>query len=265
MTFNNSVLLILKQNNGIEFNDLLSRISPRYKNRSSAFSALSRSLKNLESLGKIKRKNSSIFITDKGLASIHIEMREKLVLKLNEAMKDPVNNLEEIVQLLIVFTERANESKDLLLNARENALFSIKDLSDLQDKIEFKKEFLDKMASLIGVQEERLRELNFNDNKTFVFDNSFVSALISFSGIEKIFIETINPELEKKLPSVFRKDNSFVIENDFKQKIFDIILSEILSDFVLYLPRMKIFVSKGKANCFALHEDLKAFEKELSH
>ena len=72
MTFNNSILLILKSSKNIEFNELLSRISSRYKNQSSAYSSLSRALKNLESLGKIKRKNNRIYITDKGMASIQI-------------------------------------------------------------------------------------------------------------------------------------------------------------------------------------------------
>ncbi len=260
MTFNNSILLILKQNGNEEFNELLSRISQRYKNNSSAYSALSRAIKNLDSLGLVNRKGSRIFITDKGLLSIQIEMKEKLVLKLNELIKKPIENLEEIVQLLIVFSERANESSDLLLNARENALFTIKDLSELQEKIEQRKVFLEKMASLIGVQEERLRELNFNDSRKFVFDNNFVKKLISFSGEEKIVIETRDHILLKKTPNVFRKENSFIIENEFKEKIFNILLNFKLSKFIIYLPRMKIFVSKGEANCFALHQTIKSFE-----
>ena len=57
MTFSNSVLLIIKQNNGIDHNDLFARISSRYKNHSSANSALSRTLKNQISFGLIKNEN----------------------------------------------------------------------------------------------------------------------------------------------------------------------------------------------------------------
>lgn len=260
MTFNNSILLMLKQNGSEEFNELLLRVSSRYKNNFSAYASLSRALKNLDSLGLIKKVGSRIFITDKGLASIQIEMREKLVIKLNELMKKPLDNLEDIVQLLIVFAERANESNDLLLNARENALFTIKDISDLQEKIEQRKEFLDKMASLIGIQEERLREMNFNDMQEFVFDENFVKKIISFSVNEKLIIETRDEILLKKLPEVFRKENSFFIEDDFKKKVFDILLSSKLSKFTIYTSKMKIFVLNGKSFCFALHKIIKEFK-----
>lgn len=263
MTFNNTILLILKQNGSEEFNELLSRISHRYKNNSTAFAALSRAIKNLGSSGLVKKVGSRIFITDKGLVSIQIEMREKLVLRLNELLKKPLDNLEEIVQLLIVFSERANESNDLLLNARENAFFTIKHISDLQEKIDQRKDFLEKMASLIGVQEERLRELNFNDSKEFVFDEKLVKKIIVFSKNEKIIVETRDAFLLEKLPQVFRKENSFIIEEDFKEKIFEILLLNKLNNFVIYLPSIKIFVSNGLANFFGLYKILKEFEKDF--
>jgi hypothetical protein len=261
MTFNNSILLILKQNGSEEFNELLIRISPRYKNNSSANAALCRAIKNLSSMGLIKKINSRIFITDKGLASIHIEMKEKLVLRLNELMKKPLENLEEIVQLLIVFSERANESNDLLLNAKENSTFTIKDLDELQKRIDSRKDFLDKMASLIGIQEERLRELNFNDSKDFVFDKNFVKKLLLFSKGKKLVIESRDSIILKKLPEVFRKENSFIIEDEFKSKIFNILLLNPISNFIIYFTGLKIIVTNGNANIFALHETIKEFEK----
>jgi hypothetical protein len=261
MTFNNSVLLMLKHSGSEEFNELLSKISSRYKNNSSAFASLSRSIKNLCSLGLVKKKGSRIFITDKGLASIQIEMREKLVLRLNELLKKPLDNIEEIVQLLIVFTERANESKDLLLNARENSVFSIKDISDLQEKIEHRKEFLDKMASLIGVQEERLRELNFGDSREFCFNDFFVKKLIAFSLNEKIVIETLDDVVLKKIPKFFRKENHFVIDNDSKNKVLLSLCKIHFGKFIIYVPKMKVIVLNKRATCYSLYKTLIEFEE----
>lgn len=245
----------------MEVNELFSRISSRYSNSKSAYASLSRALKNLESLGQIKRKGDTIFITDKGLALIQIEMKEKLVIKLNEVMKKPIENIEEIVQLLIVLTERANESSDLLQNAKENALFTIKDFSDLQEKIDERKEFLDKMASLIGVQEERLRELNFNDSKKFIFDDYFVKRIDLFLGEEKLIFETKDKEILGVIPTLFKKQNSIIVGNEFKEKIFNVLLKNSLAKFTIYLPNMKIINNNGQSNCFALYKNLREFEK----
>jgi hypothetical protein len=259
MTFNNSILLILKNDNGLHFNELLSRISSRYSNQKSAYSALCRAIKNLDSFGQIRKKDSRIYITDKGLASIQIEMKEKLVLKLNEILKKPIENIEELVQLLIVFTERANESNDLLQNAKENAQFTIKDISVLQEKIEQHQEALQKMCSLIGVQEERLRELNFNDVIEIKLDKKFVKRAKNYLEKEKLIIETLNPELLERLPEVLKKGDSFIVENEFLDEVFSILLSEQFSDFVLYLPKIKCIASKGTIKCYGSFKELKNF------
>jgi hypothetical protein len=260
MTFNNSILLILKQNQGIDFNELFSKISSRYGNVASATAALSRALKNLESMGQIKRKEDNVFITDKGLATIQIEMKEKLVLKLNETMKKPLENIEEIVQLLIVLTERANEASDLLQNARENAQFTITEISELQEKIEERKDFLDKMASLIGAQEERLRELNFNDRKEIDFDKDSVKTILSIfkeEKLEKIILETNDSELNKKIPEIWKKGNDFVVETEFVPKLFEILLDEKLAESVIFFSGIKGVIKKGKVTLFGEYNKLK--------
>ncbi len=261
MTFNNSILLILKQSGSLEFNEIFSKISSRYKNQKSAYASLRRALKNLDSFGLVNKQGTRFFITDKGLASVQVEMKEKLVLKLNEDLKKPLDNIEEIVQLLIVFTERANETSDLLQNARENATFTIKDISELQEKIEERKGFLDKMASLIGVQEERLRELDFNDCVEFDFDEKFVKKALHFIGNEKVILEVRHEELLNKIPELWQKENSIIVENEFKEKIFEILLKQPLFEFTLYLPKIKCFASKGKINCYAPFNTLKEFKK----
>jgi len=261
MTFNNSILLILKQYKSIEFNELLSKISSRYTNSSSAYSALSRALKNLDSLGQVKRKDTRIFITDKGLASIHVEMKEKLVLKLNEAFKKPLVNLEEIVQLLIVLSERACESNDLLQGAKEYAKFTIKDISELQDAITEQQEFIEKMRSLLGVQEERFRELDFNDCLAIVFDKKFVDKALVFVQ-DKIIVKTNDKDLLDAIPQVWQKDGSVVVDNEFAKNLFAILLESPLSEFTIYLEGIKCVVAKGTANCYAPHKVLIRFNKK---
>ncbi len=261
MTFNNSILIILKQNNGLDFNELFSITSSRYNNQKSAYASLCRALKNLESQGQIKKKDNQIFVTDKGLASIQFEMKEKLVLKLNEQLKNPLGNIEELVQLLIVFTERANESRDLLQNARENSSFTIKDISELQERIEERKDLLSKMASLIGVQEERLRELDFNDKIIMAFDEVFVNKAIKFLGNDRLIVETRDNELLKKIPDLFKKNDSIIVEGDFVKDIFEILLSEPFAKMVIYLPQIKCVMYNGKVNCFGAFSKIKEFEK----
>ena len=51
MTTKNAILLIVKQNNGIDYNSLLNKFSSSYSNINSARAALSRSLKDLISFG----------------------------------------------------------------------------------------------------------------------------------------------------------------------------------------------------------------------
>jgi len=259
MTFNNSVLLILKQNQGIEFNELFLRISPRYKNSLSAKAALLRSLKNLDSEGLIKRKDSRIFITDKGSLSIHIDMKEKLVLKLNDAFKRPTYNIEEIVQLLIVLSERASESNDLLISAKENAEFTIKDISNLQDDITRYQEKLEKMRALLGVQEERFRELNFIDSKSFNFNEEFLQKCKKLLGNEKLIVETIDSDFKEKIPALFLKENKIIVEKEFEDKFFSIVLENPLIKMTFYLPGIKCIISKGSAFCFADYKTLKEF------
>lgn len=259
MTFNNSVLLILKQNQGIEFNELLLRISSRYKNQKSAKSALLRSLKNLESMGQIKRKDSFIFITDKGLVSIQWDMREKLIFKLNEAFKKPIENIDEIVQLLIVFSERASESNDLLISAKENCEFTIKDISDLQDKITKHQEKLDKMRALLGVQEEKLRELNFIDLKEFDLDKDFFLKCKKLASDEKFIVETFDSDFLEKIPLLFVKDKKIIVDKEFRENFFEIVSKNPFVEMVFYLPKIKCVISKKRAYCFGDYAVLKEF------
>lgn len=87
MTNKNAVLLIIKQNNGIEYNDLLNKIAATYSNINSARAALSRTVKDITALGLVVRQGDKLFISQKGLTETNKEMKNKLLLKLNETIK----------------------------------------------------------------------------------------------------------------------------------------------------------------------------------
>ncbi len=259
MTFNNSVLLIIKQNTGLDYNDLFARIVSRYKNPSSANSALSRALKNLVSFGLIKKEGNNLFITDKGSASISIEMKEKLVLKLNESMKKPLPNIEEIIKLLIVLSQRAAQSPELLSNAKENASFTIKDVEDVRAKIKERRIYLKKMSLLLKVQEEKLRELDFNDSIQVTFDEMLVEKIVSFSVNDKLVLETRDSELERLIPQIWRKQSEYVVEKENIGQLCKILLEKQLFKANIYFSGIKINVNNTKANCFASYKTLKKF------
>jgi len=259
MTFNNSVLLIIKQNSGIDHNELFARIASRYKNHSSANSALSRTLKNLISFGLIKNENHHYFITDKGLASISIEMKEKLVLKLNENLKNPLNNLEEIVQHLIVLTQRSSLDSYLLINAKENASFTITDIQNIRKEITKEKLFLKKMNSLIKVQEEKLKILDFNDSCEVDFDNELVKRVVNFSNGQKIVFELNDGELIEKIPFTNKKQSEIIVEGEQIKQMFDLLLENRLCEVTIYVPKLKIRITRGRAKIFASYSVLKEF------
>jgi len=205
MTFNNSLLLLIKQNPGIDFKDLLAKIAPRYKTSASAKSALMRALKDMTSFGQIKREGTKIFITDKGLASMSIEMKDKLVLRLNEEMKHPITSVDEIVRLLVVLSQRGAQDKDLLQNAKENASFTINDIEELRKHIRAHRKHLKQMSLLLQSQTEKLKELDFNDSRQFVFDESFAAKISLFCAGEKIIVETKDNEVLSKIPEHWKK------------------------------------------------------------
>jgi predicted transcriptional regulator len=259
MTFSNSILIIIKQNNGIDYNDLFARIASRYKNHSSAHSALSRALKNLVSFGLLQKKENHYFITDKGLSSVSIEMKEKLVLKINESIKKPLSNVQEIVQLLIVLSQRASLDADLLKNARENASFTISDISAVRKVLHNRRVFLKKMDSLLKVQEEKLKEINFNDSQELIFDEHLVKKIISFSAGQKVLAEISDSDVLEKIPLQWKKGNEISVEGDDIQKFFSLLLENSFTKATIYIPKIKIILRSGKAVCSSQFQTLNEF------
>ncbi len=259
MTFNNSVLLIVKQTPGIEYNDLLSKVSQRYKNPASAKSALARALKDMASFGLIKKEGTRLFVTDKGLASMSIEMKDKLVLRLNEEMKRPLGNLNEIVRLLIVLSQRGGQDKDLLNNAKENAAFSIEDIEELRRKIRAERKHLKKMSLLLEQQAIKLRELDFNDSAKIPFDEQVVTKIGLYCKGQKIIVETKDNDVLSRIPEHWKKQGVISVEGDNIPLLTQLLASMLSMKANLYLPGLKVMLMAGNATIIGAHKTLKTF------
>ena len=80
MTTKNAILLIVKQNPGIDYNSLLTKFASSYSNANSARAALSRSLKDLTTFGLLRKTDNKYFLMEKGQGEIHSEIKNKLAL-----------------------------------------------------------------------------------------------------------------------------------------------------------------------------------------
>ena len=137
MTTKNSILLMIKQNPGIEYNALLNKYSANYSNINSARAALSRALKDLLIFGFLRKQENRFFATDKAIILVNSEMKNKLLLKLNSAInsKDPLSEINLIVERLSTLIERAKHDSGLLKAAKARSDFSISDLEKIETKI----------------------------------------------------------------------------------------------------------------------------------
>jgi len=267
MTFANSILIIIKQSNGIDYNDLFAKIMPNYKNAASANAALSRALKDMVSFGLVKREANKLLVTDKGLSSISIEMKEKLVLKLNEDMKRPMQNMDDIVRLLVVLTQRSAQDADLLKNAKENASFTISDIDLVRKKIREERKSLKRMSELLDSQAKKLRELDFNDSVELAFDETLATKLalyakdhFSSQGAQnKIVAEIRNEEVLSKIPTHWKKNSGVSIEVESLDLLLQLLLASPFVKATLYLPGLKLILNSGKATCFSSAKTLVLF------
>jgi hypothetical protein len=263
MTFNNSLLLLIKQNPGIDFNDLLAKITPRYKNPSSAKSAIMRALKDMTSFGLVKREGSKIFITDKGLASMSIEMKDKLVLRLNEEMKHPLSSIDDIVRLLLVLSQRGSQDKDMLNNAKENSSFTISDVEELRKEIRAKRKHLKRMNILLEQQLEKLKEMDFNDSIVLPFNEEVAEKIALFSKGQKVVVETKDNDVLSKIPEHWKKSGtSFISVEGENINLLSQLLAGLLSaKAVLYLPGLKVSLMAGKATIVGPYKVVKQFSE----
>src|SRR3989338_4288744 len=127
MTTKNAILLIVKQNHGIDYNSLLTKFASSYSNSNPARAALSRSLKDLTTFGLLRKTDNKYFLMEKGQGEIYSEIKNKLVLALNSVVrgKHPVDDIDSIVQKLQILIERGRQDRDLLKTARSSLDFPV--------------------------------------------------------------------------------------------------------------------------------------------
>lgn len=213
MTARNSVLLILKQSPGIEFNALLAKTSSNYGSLNSARAALSRAIKDLNARGMIQKKGKRFFATDKGLAQLGNEMKTKLILKLNEMVKhrNAVENIDEIIQLLSTLIERSKQDTDLLKAARGNVSFSLEDLFKVRQRLEEKTSHYNYLNSVLLNQIEAMKQLNFSDSLALEWSKKTKKQVeeicLKVSG-QEITIECLNSSFLEKAIKHFSQSKS---------------------------------------------------------
>ncbi|MDZ4256310.1 MAG: hypothetical protein U1C71_01790, partial [archaeon] len=163
MTSKTSILLIIQQNPGMDYQSLLSKIAPNYSNLNSARAALSRVLKDAVSFGMVQRRDHQLFLTDKGMASLKVKMHDKLVLKLNQLMQTRGlgHNPDALVQHLSILLERGKQDQRLLDNARASVNFSVADIDKVKQFLSTHIQHLHYLEKTLDHQVASLKELNF--------------------------------------------------------------------------------------------------------
>lgn len=239
MASRNSLLLIIKQNPGITYTALLANILGDYSNINSARAALSRTLKDLEALGLVRKKNSAIFITDKGLAMLQLEMKNKLILKLNEViLKEQAP--EELVKDLSILVQRSKEDRDLLEVAKKSANFYVSDIEKKHKALEKKIKQLNYLNAVLKKQIGVLKKLGFRDRA--FFEKKFLSKIL----------DTI---IKKERPA------ELVVTSDEKtlNKLSELLKTSIQSNSIIIapeeLPVLLSFLDKGDEKATIMFQD----------
>lgn len=166
MTTKNSVLLIVKQFPGIEYNGVLNKISGNYGSVNSARAALSRALKDMNALGWIAKRDNHWFVTDKGQLILNSEMKNKLLFRLNQTVhEEPLSEIDSIVEQLSILIERSKNDPDLLKAAKNAIRFSLSDLSSISEKVKARQSQLLYLSEVLEKQIKSLQELDFFDTR----------------------------------------------------------------------------------------------------
>ncbi|MDD5162610.1 MAG: hypothetical protein PHD95_00185 [Candidatus ainarchaeum sp.] len=271
MTQRNNFLLILKQNPGIDYNELLNRITSEYGSINSARAALSRTLKDLAAIGVVQRQANKIFVTDKGLVEINSEMKNKLLTRLNESMasKNPVEEVETIVKMLQTLIERSKADNDLLKAAKTSSNFYISDLLELKEKTDKRAQQLKYLSDVLLHQITALKELNFNDFKKISLSQETIPtifAIIEKQELQQIRIECTNPNFANQIKESLQaktEQNNLVIEK--KQTLQLLALAEKFPPteknlVKIYLPGMQIKIENQQAYLIAPSAQLQQTE-----
>lgn len=265
MTFLNSVLLIVKQSPGIDYNSLLNKVSPNYSSVNSARAALSRTLKDASVFGFVLRKNNGFFLTEKADSMLMSEMKNKLVLKLNKSMAfGKQGNVDEVVETLSTLIARARHDESLLKAAKGSSDFFITDIAELAEKTGKKISHLQYLLKVLESHLEALKELDFNEKKQLIFGDGVVllKKIADEKGFEEIAIEANGEKLQETLSlalGVKFKDNSSTIKKAQLNDFFSLVERQAVESgkVSVFLPPIKARLGTGKCFIVAPYSSLK--------
>lgn len=204
MTAKNGILLMIKQSPGIEYNALLSRVTPNYGSVNSARAALSRAIKDMRAVGWIEKRDNHFFATEKGQVLIQSEMKNKLLLKLNQTLqsRDRFQNIDSIVEQLAVLIERSKADADLLKAAKSAANFSISDLKLIHEQTAKRLGQLHYLQEVFQKQIDALQQLDFLDSVSFSFHPDALEkcrAFLEKADTQEIVLAASHPETIEQL------------------------------------------------------------------
>jgi len=268
MTVKNSVLLMIKQYQGISFNSLLGKTASSYSSMNSAKASLSRTLKDCLSLGLITKKGGHFFITDKGAMEINSEMKNKLLMKLNSLLKtkNAENEIESIVQYLQTLIERAKEDSELLKAAKASSQFNVSELIELNKRIELKARHLDYLSKIFFSHIEALKEFNFNDFFSLELNWNSLESLARIQGLlkaQEFFLESNDLSFIGLVSAKFnakKKENSLLLPVQSLDKLLELASENFLYDssknLSLEFSGIKIFVHFPSITFIGPHKEL---------
>lgn len=268
MTQKNSILLIIKQNPGIEYTALLSKISSAYGSLNSARAALSRALKDLTAFGLLQKLEKRFFATEKGQAQINSEMKNKLLLKLNQTVfsKNAVQQIDSIIEQLSILIERGKNDSDLLKAARGSTDFMISDLLVVAEQLDKRISQLNYLKEIFAKQIETLKQFDFNDAKKLAWNEKTIVLLESLakkSESKELLFETASAQLLESVSIALNekaKTNSIESSTEKIQQLLSALAAEAQKNLSLratiYFSGLKVRVEPPNVFIIASYSKL---------
>ena len=251
MTAKNSLLLIINQSPGIDYNSLLNKTAPNYSNINSARAALSRALKDLLIFGFILKKKNNFFVTDKALAQINSEMKNKLLVHLNQTLlsKNSVSDAASVVRQLQVMIERSKQDSTLLKAAKGSTKFYIQDIADLEEKISRQAKHHLYLQGVLSEQIKSLKELDFNDYRKISLDSKTfdkIKKICETFSISEAVIECGSEEFLQRIASELSipARKNFSIKTDNLEKFLSFLEKESpIPEIFIFLSQVKVKIT----------------------
>lgn len=275
MTTQNNILLIVKQNRGIDYNALLTKIASNYASVNSARAALSRAMKDAMAFGLVIKQNNAFFLTQKGELSLSTELKNELLIKLNKTInvKDPVSEIDSIVKQLHTLIERSKQDTDLVKAARGSTDFYIADLNEINRQLIERTKHFDYLTNVFGSQIETLKGMNFNDSQTFSLNEENFLKLMKIAektDIQQVIIESNDTifleSLAEKHSTKTKSNNLFLPSNkllDSLQEIKKYFLTDVTKNIRMNLGSIKIFIGFPRLTIIGSFNEVKELTEFL--